>query len=140
MTRGAAPRNHSFPDPPATPTVYASVIVPGKGKAKTEPGRGVKVHLTEDIRWSRCDIKSYLCFQTPSASRRRTKRYERVHICQGRIITEGLTSNIFFVIDGTLFTHPESNYILSGVTRKNIIRIARIRDKNQGRNTSGKRI
>jgi D-alanine transaminase len=28
------------------------------------------------------------------------------------------------VINGTLFTHPESNYILSGITRKNILRIA----------------
>jgi D-alanine transaminase len=40
------------------------------------------------------------------------------------LITEGSHSNIFFVIDGTLFTHPESNNVLSGVTRKNVIRIA----------------
>jgi D-alanine transaminase len=39
-------------------------------------------------------------------------------------ITEGSHSNIFFVSNGTLFTHPESNHILSGVTRKNILRIA----------------
>ena len=29
------------------------------------------------------------------------------------------------LLDGTLYTHPESEYILSGVTRKNIIRIAK---------------
>jgi D-alanine transaminase len=40
------------------------------------------------------------------------------------LITEGSHSNIFFVADGTVYTHPESNYILSGITRKNIIRIA----------------
>jgi len=40
------------------------------------------------------------------------------------LITEGSHSNIFFVIDNTLFTHPESNHILSGITRKNILRIA----------------
>ena len=28
------------------------------------------------------------------------------------------------MIDGTLFTHPESNHILSGITRKNVLRIA----------------
>ena len=28
------------------------------------------------------------------------------------------------MIDGTLFTHPESNHVLSGITRKNILRIA----------------
>jgi D-alanine transaminase len=40
------------------------------------------------------------------------------------LITEGSHSNIFFVADGTLFTHPESNHVLSGITRKNILRIA----------------
>jgi D-alanine transaminase len=40
------------------------------------------------------------------------------------MITEASHSNLFFVIDGTLFTHPESNFILSGVTRKNVLRIA----------------
>ncbi len=28
------------------------------------------------------------------------------------------------MIDNTLITHPESNHILSGITRKNILRIA----------------
>jgi D-alanine transaminase len=32
---------------------------------------------------------------------------------------------VFFVINGVLYTHPESENILSGITRKNIIRIAR---------------
>jgi D-alanine transaminase len=27
-------------------------------------------------------------------------------------------------VDGILFTHPESNQVLSGVTRKNVLRIA----------------
>jgi D-alanine transaminase len=40
------------------------------------------------------------------------------------MITEGTRSNIFFVVDRTLFTHPESNWILSGITRKNVLRIA----------------
>src|SRR5674476_219580 len=40
------------------------------------------------------------------------------------LITEGSHSNIFFVIEGTLFTHPETNHVLAGITRKNILRIA----------------
>jgi D-alanine transaminase len=39
-------------------------------------------------------------------------------------ITECSHSNIFFVIRGILYTHPESFDILSGITRKNIIRVA----------------
>jgi D-alanine transaminase len=41
------------------------------------------------------------------------------------LITEGAHSNIFFVIKGVLYTHPESESVLSGVTRKNVLRIAR---------------
>jgi D-alanine transaminase len=41
------------------------------------------------------------------------------------MITEGSRSNLFLVAYGKLYTHPESGYILSGVTRKNIIRLAK---------------
>jgi D-alanine transaminase len=41
------------------------------------------------------------------------------------MMTECSHSNVFFVIDGKIFTHPESENILSGITRKNLIRIAR---------------
>jgi D-alanine transaminase len=39
-------------------------------------------------------------------------------------ITEGAHSNIFLVRNDTVYTHPESNYILSGITRKNVISLA----------------
>jgi D-alanine transaminase len=41
------------------------------------------------------------------------------------MMTECAHSNIFFVIGGKIFTYPESDNILSGVTRKNVIRVAR---------------
>jgi len=41
------------------------------------------------------------------------------------MITECSHSNIFIVQKGILHTHPESENILSGITRKNIIRLAR---------------
>jgi D-alanine transaminase len=124
VTRGAAPRNHSFPVPEVQPTAYAFVReITWK---KSEPGSGVGVILRKDIRWSRCDIKSVsllantLCFQ--EAHERGMK--ECIFVRDG-IITEGSRSNIFFVADGTLYTHPESEFILSGVTRKNILRFAK---------------
>jgi D-alanine transaminase len=39
-------------------------------------------------------------------------------------VTEGAHSNIFLVRNDIVYTHPESNCILSGITRKNIISIA----------------
>jgi D-alanine transaminase len=81
--------------------------------------------LKEDIRWSRCDIKSVaLLANTISFQEARENGLKECIFVRNGVITEGSHSNIFFVIDGTLVTHPESNNILSGVTRKNILRIA----------------
>jgi len=124
ITRGAAPRTHYFPPASTPPTVYAFVkeIAP-----ESLPGNtGVKVILKEDIRWSRCDIKSVaLLANTISFQEAYEKGMKECIFVRNGLITEGSHSNIFFVMDGALFTHPESNNILSGITRKNILRIAR---------------
>jgi D-alanine transaminase len=123
VTRGAARRTHFFPSPGVPPTVYASAW--GFSPDSLSKESGIKVILKEDIRWGRCDIKSVallpntLSFQEASENGAK----ECIFVRNG-IITEGSHSNIFFVIDGTLFTHPESNHILSGVSRKNVLRIA----------------
>lgn len=124
VTRGVARRTHYFPSQEVTPTVYAFAwgYIP-----ETMPEeKGVKVMLKEDIRWSRCDIKSVaLLANTLSFQEAYEKGMKECIFVRNGFITEGSHSNIFFVIDGTLFTHPESNNILSGVTRKNILRIAK---------------
>jgi D-alanine transaminase len=123
VTRGAAPRNHAFPEPEVPPTVYACAMA--GGKTRTEPGPGVGVHLRKDIRWSRCDIKSVSLLANTLSFQEAYERgmKECIFVREG-LITEGSRSNIFLVRDGILYTHPESDYILSGVTRKNIIRLA----------------
>ena len=56
VTRGAAKRTHHFPSPEVNPTVYANAwgFIPDNNLKE----KGIKVMLKEDIRWSRCDIKS----------------------------------------------------------------------------------
>jgi D-alanine transaminase len=123
VTRGPAKRTHSFPSPEVEPTVYAFAngFVPDADSKE----KGIKVMLKEDIRWSRCDIKSVaLLANTISFQEAHENGSKECIFVRNGLITEGSRSNIFFVIDGTLFTHPESNHILSGVTRKNILRIA----------------
>jgi D-alanine transaminase len=124
VTRGAAKRTHYFPNPEIQPTVYACVFpfVPDNSMRV----EGVKVMLKEDIRWSRCDVKSVsllantLCFDEAYRSGLKECIFHR-----NGVITEGSHSNIFLVVEKTLRTHPESNFILSGITRKNILKIAR---------------
>ena len=123
VTRGVSRRSHSFPSPEVPPTVYAYAwsFKPESNLKET----GIKVMLKEDIRWSRCDIKSVaLLPNTISFQEAHENGSKECIFVRNGLITEGSHSNIFFVIDGTLYTHPESNHVLSGITRKNVLRIA----------------
>jgi D-alanine transaminase len=123
VTRGVASRTHCFPSPEVKPTIYAYSwgFVPDNQSKET----GIKVMLKEDIRWTRCDIKSVsLLANTISFQEAVENGLKECIFVRNGLITEGSHSNIFFVIDGTLFTHPETNHILSGITRKNVLRIA----------------
>jgi len=123
VTRGVAKRSHNFPSPDVPPTVYAYAwgFVPDSLSKES----GIKVMLKEDIRWSRCDIKSVaLLANTLSFQEAYQVGLKECIFVRNGLITEGSHSNIFFVIDGMLYTHPETNHVLSGVTRKNILRIA----------------
>jgi D-alanine transaminase len=121
VTRGAAKRAHAFPQPQVHPTVYAAVR--SFDPEKELISKGIGAILMKDTRWTRCDIKSVsllpniLSFQEAVE----TGCYECIFSREG-VITECSHSNIFMVIDGVLHTHPESDNILSGITRKNVIR------------------
>ncbi|HUX58686.1 MAG TPA: aminotransferase class IV [Bacteroidales bacterium] len=124
ITRGVAPRTHDFPSPAVSPTVYAFArnFMPDSSEIEN----GVDVLLKKEMRWSRCDIKSVsLLPNTLSFQEAKEQGYQECIFIRDGLITEGTHSNIFFVINGSLFTHPESEHILSGITRKNILRIAR---------------
>ncbi len=123
VTRGAARRTHLFPHPEVSPTVYAYAwgFVPDTQSRKT----GIRVMMKEDIRWSRCDIKSIaLLPNTISFQEAHENGQKECIFVRNGLITEGSHSNIFLVGDGILYTHPETNHVLSGITRKNILRIA----------------
>jgi D-alanine transaminase len=123
VTRGAAPRNHAFPDPPVKPTVYAFARRQSVDTLSAE--RGISIDLADDLRWGRCDIKSTALLANVMA-------YQAAHdrgcseVCfrRGGLLTEGAHSNMFFVRNEIIYTHPESNSILSGITRRNVIAVA----------------
>jgi D-alanine transaminase len=127
VTRGAAKRSHAFPSPPIPPTVYA--FARGFRPDKKLISKGIHAILRPDNRWSRCDIKSIsllpniLSFQEA----RDSGALECIFVWEGNI-TECAHSNVFFVIDGKLVTHPECEKVLAGITRKNVLRLAREAD------------
>lgn len=115
ITRGSYPRMHRFPDD-SSPTVFASAFpFPTNLKAVNE---GIGVITADDIRWLRCDIKTVgllpnvLYFQ---------KAYEEgageVIFIRNGVVTEASHSNVLGVKDGAVYTHPDSNLILPGITK-----------------------
>ncbi|MEH7275562.1 D-amino-acid transaminase [Neobacillus vireti] len=120
VTRGIAPRNHVFPAGAVPPTLVAYTIrgVRPFDNLKT----GVKTILTEDIRWLRCDIKSLNLLANILAKQKASEEgcFEAIQH-RGQDVTEGSSSNIFIVKDGTVITHESNNLILKGITKDVIL-------------------
>jgi len=117
VTRGVAPRSHAFPDEGTPPTVYVSASPFRPSRDRWESG--VKIVLVPDIRWARCDIKSVALLANVLASQqaKESGAEEAVFVRDG-VITEGSHTNFCAVFEGQLVTHPRTNHILAGVTRR----------------------
>ena len=122
VTRGAYPRMHRFPVPATEPTIYAATF-PMPFQA-AEVKNGISVITTDDIRWKRCNIKAIsllanvLTFQEAYEAGAKECFYVR-----DGFFTECSHSNILAVKDGMVYTYPDSDYILPGITKLIILRI-----------------
>jgi len=124
VTRGAAPRDLVFPEPPH-PTVLAY--------ARDQPApdaaqilAGAILHPVEDQRWARCDIKSTNLLAAVLAKQAAWEAGadEALFIGPGGVVREGGSSNVLAYLDGVLRTHPLNNRILAGITRKHVLEMA----------------
>jgi D-alanine transaminase len=124
VTRGAAPRVHSFPPDGTRPTVYAvaSAFTPSADMRDT----GVKAITFPDFRWARCDLKTVNLMGAVLARQaaREAGAYEALLIRDG-VLTEGAATNAFVVLGGVIRTYPLSNYILHGISRLHALEEAR---------------
>ena len=126
VTRGNAPRNHTFPKRPR-PSLVVTVRRPAfPGEREREEGVGVIT--LPDLRGGRCDIKSIsllpnvLARQSAAAAGCR----EAWLIDRDGMVTEGSASNAY-IVDGAgrLITHPLGERILGGITRSVVLELAR---------------
>ena len=115
ITRGSHTRIHQFPEN-IKPTVYATAF-PFSSKWD-QLKNGVKVITTEDIRWLRCDIKSISLLPNVLAAEKAHEQnaVEAIFIRNG-MVTEGSHSSFMAVKNGVVYTHPDSNLILPGITK-----------------------
>ena len=124
LTRGVAPREHSFPSD-ILPTVVMTIrrfhpLAPEVRLA------GVSACTREDLRWGRCDIKSVNLLANVLAREEAKKAgvFETILVRDG-FVMEGALSNVMAVQDGVVITAPEGSRILSGVTRTVVLELAK---------------
>ena len=120
ITRGVAPRGHNFPE---TTVPRMSMSIRPISNANTVLSQtGAKGIFTEDERWARCDIKSLNLLANVLAKQKAKENgcFEAIQIRNG-IVTEGTSSTFMVVKGGVVWTHPLTNSILPGVTRRIVI-------------------
>jgi len=123
ITRGAAPRQHFFPD--NTPTVITG-SVSSKIRDVSKRPQGIKAVLADDIRWLRCDIKTLnLLGNVLAKQKAHVSGAGEAILHRGSTVTEGSSSNVFIIKDGTLITHPADHLILNGITRLFVFDLAK---------------
>ena len=115
VTRGMAPRTHEFPQGVKTTfMMYANPfhIAPVNQK-------DLKAITGPEIRWSRCDIKTTSLQGSVMVKDDAVQQgsFETIFI-RDHVITESSHSNVFFVKDNTVYTHPANHHILNGITRQ----------------------
>ncbi len=124
VTRGAAPRRHSFPDGNVTPTTFVTVK-PFRQHPALYWDDGVSTITTPDTRWSRCDIKSIALLPNVLANQmaKEAGAFEALFVRDG-VLIEGSHSNLAGVLNDTVVTYPVCNYILPGITRRFVLDLA----------------
>jgi len=124
VTRGAARRDHAFPNPPVAPTVVITARALDPAAAEARAARGVGVITTQENRWGRCDIKTVDLLPNVLAKQgaREQGAFEAWFVDADGLVTEGASSNAW-IIDkaGALRTRDTQANILRGITRQTLL-------------------
>lgn len=128
VTRGVAPREHSFPTPAVRPSlvVTARSVDPSKGAAAA--AKGIAVISQPDIRWGRPDIKTTGLLPNVLARQAAKEKgaYEAWLIDADGMVTEGAATNAWIIDhNNVIVTRHVDNGILSGVTRGTLLDLIR---------------
>lgn len=125
MTRGVAARDHPFPADSDASVVMTARLEPPQDPRLGE--NGVDVISIPDIRWKRCDIKSVSLLPNilGKQAAHRAGAFEAWQINEEGFVTEGTSTNAWIVdAEGRLCTPPIDEQILSGITRRRILKLA----------------
>ncbi len=130
VTRGNQnPRDHKYTNNLKPNIIIYSIQKDLKANDQLS-NKGVPVITYPDIRWLRADIKSISLLGNVMAVNKAKdmKCHEAILIDQNSNVTEGNSSSIWIIKGNKCITHPLTNKILNGVTRKKLISIIKKND------------
>lgn len=124
VTRGVARRDHAFPRPAPSPTVFA-MTSPLKRPSVQDRTVGLSAICLEDLRWHRCDIKSIALLGNVLAREQAVAQgAAEALLFREDQLTEGAASNIWVVKQGRLLYPPRSQDLLEGIRRSLLVELA----------------
>lgn len=125
ITRGVAKRDHAFPQPPVSPTVFmmSSPLLP---PAASLLEAGVSAVTAIDNRWLHCDIKAISLLPNVLLRQQAVDAdcAEAILIRDDAFMTEGAASNIFLIKNNMLLAPPKDNLMLPGITYDVVLELA----------------
>lgn len=120
-SRGVAARDHVIPEQ-ITGTLIGYLL--GGARPINLMENGIRAVLAEDKRWHHCDIKSTSLLGNILAKKKATDAgCDEAILHRDQVVTEGSSTNVWVVKDGTVFTRPADHFILNGITRMRILSI-----------------
>ena len=124
VSRGAGPRDFSFPPPDVERTVVCLARSVSRAGQEALAQTGIAVKTIPDIRWGRCDIKTVMLL--PACLAKEAAHHEGAReawlVDADGLVTEGASSNAWIVsAEGAVITRPTSTDILPGVTRATLL-------------------
>src|SRR5699024_28678 len=127
VSRGIEGRTHLFPEKGVQPVVLSFI---NKVDRPIDAMRdGVKAVTRDDYRWLKCHIKSLnLLSNTLLKQEAKDSGATEEILHRDGVVTEGTSTNVFAIKDGVLHTHEANNFVLNGITRQYVIKLAKSLD------------
>jgi D-alanine transaminase len=123
VSRGQAPREHTFPTVPVPQTVVITARPASLAKQNKLAEIGIAVITHPDERWARCDVKSVGLLPNVLAKEvaRKQGAKEAWFVDEDGMVTEGGSSNAWIVTQNEkIVTRNLSAAILRGITRTSL--------------------
>lgn len=125
VSRGAPKeRNHLIPAAMEATVFAMTQDFPAPSEKAME--NGLSATICADFRWGRCDIKATsLLANVLLRQQAADQDADEAILERDGMITEGASSSVFALIDGTLRTPEDAPTLLPGTTRDRVIDVAR---------------